>query len=329
MTGQSFREWTHENIFEPLGMTNTHFQDNHQEIVENKAYGYAGTNDGFAQTANGLTALASSSLFTTIDDLVKWVLNFDEPVVGNAAVMKMMHTQGILNDGEEIAYAFGNSITEYQGLKRVAHSGSWAGFRTYLARFPDHNFAVITLSNASTTNAGGTAMEVADVFLLDHFSEPADQESELSTRELATEPIPTSLLEAIPGTYVIDEGPQVEVLREGDELFVQVEGQPKFQLTLLGGQRFKAIVPNVNAELSFETEADGSVQTGTIHQNGDAPIRRVEPWAPTPQYLQQLAGRYYSQELETAYTLKVEDGPVQAELFRNAQFERDSPARVL
>src|SRR5687767_9705433 len=41
VSGQSFREFTSERIFKPLGMTSTHFRDNFAEIVKNQAYGYA------------------------------------------------------------------------------------------------------------------------------------------------------------------------------------------------------------------------------------------------------------------------------------------------
>src|ERR1035438_3209018 len=37
VSGQSLREFTTARIFEPLGMKNTHFRDNHAEIVKNQA----------------------------------------------------------------------------------------------------------------------------------------------------------------------------------------------------------------------------------------------------------------------------------------------------
>ena len=39
VSGRSFREFTSQRIFEPLGMANTHFRDDHAEIVKNQAYG--------------------------------------------------------------------------------------------------------------------------------------------------------------------------------------------------------------------------------------------------------------------------------------------------
>src|SRR3546814_7958480 len=67
VSGKSFREWTQEHIFSPLGMNHTHFHDEYSEVVPGKAYGYSRGGDGkHNAVANGLTALGSSSLFTSI-----------------------------------------------------------------------------------------------------------------------------------------------------------------------------------------------------------------------------------------------------------------------
>src|SRR5579862_9812223 len=41
VAGQSLREFAQERIFAPLGMTNTHFHDDHRMVVPNRAYSYA------------------------------------------------------------------------------------------------------------------------------------------------------------------------------------------------------------------------------------------------------------------------------------------------
>ena len=41
VSGQSMREFAEENIFNPLGMHNTHFHDNHRELIKNRADGYS------------------------------------------------------------------------------------------------------------------------------------------------------------------------------------------------------------------------------------------------------------------------------------------------
>jgi CubicO group peptidase (beta-lactamase class C family) len=37
---QSFREFTARRVFQPLGMKNTHFRDDHAEVIKRQAYGY-------------------------------------------------------------------------------------------------------------------------------------------------------------------------------------------------------------------------------------------------------------------------------------------------
>src|SRR5215467_2053043 len=43
VTGQSLRKFTDSAIFKPLGMMNTHFHDDYEEIVKNRSYSYSKT----------------------------------------------------------------------------------------------------------------------------------------------------------------------------------------------------------------------------------------------------------------------------------------------
>jgi CubicO group peptidase (beta-lactamase class C family) len=148
VTGQSFRQWTDEQLFRPLGMTDSHFQDDHTRVVPNRASGYARAPDGtWRAIPNNLTALGSSSLFSTVDDLAKWVLNFEDAKVGGSAAMARTRTRGVLNDGTSIPYAFGISHGEYRGLANVNHSGGWAQFSTFVLHFPRQRFGVVVLAN--------------------------------------------------------------------------------------------------------------------------------------------------------------------------------------
>jgi CubicO group peptidase (beta-lactamase class C family) len=167
ITGQPYDEWTQEHIFHPLGMRDTRFYADHMRIVPNRAESYRPTDDGYRRVSNALTALASSSLHTTVEDLARWALNFDSPVVGGARLVARMHERGVLNRGDTVAYAFGQSAGEYRGVRTVTHGGSWAGFRTTLHRFPDARFTVIILANTTDMNPGQLATQIADIFLAD------------------------------------------------------------------------------------------------------------------------------------------------------------------
>jgi CubicO group peptidase (beta-lactamase class C family) len=168
--GKPFRQFCEERIFKPLGMTRTHFHNDHTEVVVNRAESYRpGAGGRFRHAVSNLTALGSSSLFTTIEDLAKWIENLHaaSPVVGGRAVVDRVHERGRLNSGATIAYAFGQSIGEYRGLRNVAHTGSWAGYRSVLQRFPDQRFAVVILANTAAMNPTQIAQQIAELYLAD------------------------------------------------------------------------------------------------------------------------------------------------------------------
>jgi CubicO group peptidase (beta-lactamase class C family) len=170
VSGKSFRQFCDERIFQPLGMRQTHFHDDHTEVVPGRAESYRpGPNGRFQHVVSSLTALGSSSLFTTVEDLSKWIANFesDRPIVGGRAVVERLHERGVLNSGERISYAFGQGIGEYRGLLVVNHTGGWAGYRSIVERFPDQRFAVVILANAANMNPGALARQIVDRYLAD------------------------------------------------------------------------------------------------------------------------------------------------------------------
>jgi len=100
VSGQSFREFTHANIFEPLGMTNTHFHDDHESIVRNRAYSYRPDGSKSSKNAfNNASVVGGGGMYSTVEDLAKWVGNFDHGRVGGPEVLKQMHERGVLNNG--------------------------------------------------------------------------------------------------------------------------------------------------------------------------------------------------------------------------------------
>ncbi|MDE0014375.1 MAG: serine hydrolase [Candidatus Poribacteria bacterium] len=209
VTGDSFREWTDTNIFKPLDMTDSHFHDDHQMILKNRAYSYqAVENSGFKHAVNNTTALGSSSLYSTVEDLAKWILNFDNTRIGEQTVIEQMHQRGVLNNGEQISYAFGLNIDTYRGLQTVGHSGSWRGFRSHLMRFSDQKFGVVILCNLDTFNPLRLAEQVADIYLADLFapveaSEPGKEAA--SIEDIKSESLASEQLIAFEGDYYTEE----------------------------------------------------------------------------------------------------------------------------
>jgi CubicO group peptidase (beta-lactamase class C family) len=306
VTGQSFAEWTAEHIFQPLGMTDTHFHDDHQLVVPNRAYSYARRGDGYRKAVLSYANVGATSLFTTVRDLVKWEENLDDGWVGGAAVIQAMHTRGILNDGDTLSYAFGLGIGEYRGLSNVGHSGGDAGFRSYVVRFPEESFVVVVLSNLGDFSPSSMALRVADVYLADRFEEETPEPAPEPEPERPAVEVDPAVYDDYAGDYLDPDQVVFTVFRDGDRLYARGPGEPPVELVPESETRF--FVPARDAYVTFERDEAGEVN-GFIARQGDEEVeaKRIEPFVAEEVGLAEYTGEYYSEELGTTYTLVVRD----------------------
>jgi uncharacterized protein YneR len=92
---------------------------------------------------------------------------------------------------------------------------------------------------------------------------------EAETVELAPE-----VLARYVGTYQLQPGFDIEITREGDRLFGQGTGQPRFELFAQSEDRF--FLKAVDAQIEFHGYEDGEADTFTLFQNGEHTLTRVE-----------------------------------------------------
>ena len=163
-TGMSLRDYAHDRIFEPLGMTSSHFHDDHTHVVGNRASGYAPAGDGYRVSVTTLDMVGDGGVFTSVEDLALWVdaLNNDRVAPGLNAVLESIVP---LTDGTANPYAFGQGLDEYRGVRTVSHGGSFVGYRAQITRFPSEDVSIIVLCNRADASPGAMASQVADVVL--------------------------------------------------------------------------------------------------------------------------------------------------------------------
>ncbi|MBV8194540.1 MAG: beta-lactamase family protein [Candidatus Dormibacteraeota bacterium] len=173
VSGKSLREFAQENIFGPLGMTHTHYQDDHTLPVHGRASAYEpASNGGWKIDVWNNEVVGQGGVMTTIEDLQKWDENFYTGKVGGPKFLAQQLERGKLNDGTTLNYAFGLEILTYRGLPMVEHTGSTGGYRAAITRFPTLHTTVVSLCNATTADAAGMNHRVADVVLGSKFPQP-------------------------------------------------------------------------------------------------------------------------------------------------------------
>ena len=173
LSGQTFSDFMTQKVFGPAGMDDSLIYDHTEPEIANRVVGYEPTADGFR--LNDYHALnyigGSGGMYATLEDFIAWdQALYGEDLVSEATLRKgfSRHT---LNNGDEIDYGFGWRLDQHRGHRRIAHGGSWVGFRTSIARYPEQKLAIVVLTNRTDGNPGSYVDKIADIYLPDRGNE--------------------------------------------------------------------------------------------------------------------------------------------------------------
>ncbi len=305
VSGKSLNEFAQEHIFRPLGMTSTIFQDDHTQIIPNRATGYSPGPKGFKIDMSNWDETGDGNVYTSVEDLFLWDQAFYSNKLGKS-LMDNLQAVGVLNNGKKLDYAFGLFIDEYKGLKTISHGGAWAGFRAGIVRFPEQKFSVICLANLSAINPSRLCLKVADIYLADQFKEAPKEEKK------KFEPVTLSKqeLEEKCGNYQDDKFGMWITLSVKDKKLRMHLGAQEFLLSPLSATLFQAIDAAVDATIEFLPAVSGKPRKATLTMRGNEVFNLVKapPITPlTPARLQEYSGAYKSEELlKASYRLALE-----------------------
>lgn len=308
VSGMNMAEFAQQEIFEPLGMTQTHFHNDHTRVVKQRASGYMpGESDKFKINMTTLDMIGDGGIFTSVNDIKKWDDAFYDRSVLSDSFWNMMTTPGVLNNGEAIDYAAGLFISEYNGLKTISHGGAFVGFRAEFIRFPEQKFSIAIFANRGDVNPTNLAYQVADVFLNKEFK---------GMEELVSQKTPTpdfiqlapSELKKFEGHYWNEAGSYSrKIYVKNDTLRYYRSEYSESDLLPVSKNEFKMM--NVGAELFIKFEGEDGLGRMVVVIDDGSPIisNSFTPKEYTLDELKEFEGNYFSKELEVNYSLKVVD----------------------
>ena len=265
VSGMKASAFAQENIFEPLGMTQTRFYDDPNAIIRNQAFGYSPKRDGgYRLDILRSDVIGDLGVITTVEDFLHWDNNFYENKLGARTkdLITMMFTRGRTSNEEELSYALGLEFDSYRGLKTMGHGGSAVGYVAEFLQFPEQRFSVVILSNLSSFRPGRLARQVADLYLADQLSEVQASDERDRTRPDAPEPVerPTPELEAFIGDFYSEELDFVySFMVEGSSLQFEIRGS-RMELLPLSEDQFGW----GRRELNFFRDESGIVSGFTL-----------------------------------------------------------------
>jgi serine-type D-Ala-D-Ala carboxypeptidase/endopeptidase len=148
----------------------------------------------------------------------------------------------------------------------IWHNGQTGGYHSYVAFSPDKRLGVVVLATTTAGHVDALGIRLLKL-LTDGEAEPLKLPQPLL--------IAPDDLEPLVGDYKLNLLATIHITRDGDQLFVQLTGQPKVRFYPESKTRFFCHV--VEAAITFEADDAGQIKQLVLHQNGlDQPAPRAK-----------------------------------------------------
>ncbi len=166
LTGKSWEENIRENIFKPLGMTNSVFSIKDMEKSSDASLGYGIKKDSIIKKLDyyNIDAMGpAGSINSNVLEMANWVSTWinggkfnGKEILPASYVNEAMSSQMVVGAGSPTKekpdvhfanYGFGWMLASYKGHYRVEHGGNIDGFSASTCFFPSDSLGIVVLTN--------------------------------------------------------------------------------------------------------------------------------------------------------------------------------------
>lgn len=298
ITNKSLEAYAKEHIFDPLGMKNSCFAETSGRVIPQRVAGYVSPCPDCERTEYRFQSkvVGDDGVISSIQDLLLWEQEFYQHRVLSDQCWANLLAKGKLKNGEEIAYAAGLIISEFNGERLVKHSGQNPGFSSEILRFPDHQLSVIVLGNQNWYDIRRYANSVAELFF-----PPSPNKQVVTARENPSLiQLTSSELDRFCGNYhFLETNEYRAVEKAGTELFYIRNNGPSSKLIPIS-QNTLILADRPHIRLSFNFEKDGTKHikwedptVGNLHATSYEKVQLEDSKIKT------YAANYHSPELNT------------------------------
>jgi len=303
VSNKSLEKYAQENIFGPLGMKNSCFAETSGRVIPQRVAGYVSPCPDCERMEYRFQSgvVGDDGVISSIQDLLFWEQEFYQHRVLSDQCWENMLAKGSLNNGEEVSYASGLIISDFNGERLVKHSGQNPGFSSEILRFPDHHLSIIVLGNQNWYDIRRYANTIAEIF----FPPQNNKAVALTVEKPAAAHLSSAELERFCGDYHFLETNEYRTVEKvGAELFYIRNNGPRSKLipisktTLIFEDR-----PHIRLSFSFEADGTKHIEwedptVGNLHANNYEKVQLDESKKKT------YASQYSSSELNT--TIEIE-----------------------
>ena len=290
-----------QRVFQPLKMAATHVRTDHTQVVRRRATAYRQLDHGYAINMANWNQPGDGAVQSNIQDLALWDAELANPRVLPASVVHALKEPGKLANGQALGYALGLEVSQYRGLRRIAHDGAWAGYRATYMQFPDQKFGLGLTCNLAEADPTALAEQVVDIVLTKQLATDTTAQSPQNKEALGANAMSAS---GFVGQYLENQGSEVIHIAQdsaGNLLWKDAGG----------ATALLALAPDRVQTHSGKSQLQLSPQGLILHKPGEALTKtfsRLVPHQTDEAALETLAGHFWSDELGAQWELKKHKG---------------------
>lgn len=152
-SGLSYSDYLDKNIFQPAGMKHTTVWNEHTKIfTPATGYSWDSTLNKFIQSGADehifFSTEGDGGIYTSVDDYIKWFEALqNNKIFSKQIIDEARSIEFTIDANKKLGYGYGWFIDESNTPKKVYHSGSNGGFRTFSFTIPKENFLIVIFSN--------------------------------------------------------------------------------------------------------------------------------------------------------------------------------------
>jgi len=307
ITGEKFKYWLKENIFDKLDMNHTYVEDQYDRVVPNNATSYGG-NSNFNRKIAYWNYVGSGNMHSTTGDLLKWLQNFSSPQKNWESAFATLLTMNPLNNGTPTIFGFGVRIEKHLGKKIIQHGGAIGGFRSIIRSYPEDNLNIVVLSNFTGSNIMSKTNKLAEIMYPIQEKITPQKQVKLTEKPKKTIKLSTKKLANFEGIYWnTKEKYGRKIYVKNDTLRYSRSDTSESPLVPLKKNKFDML--HVGIDVTVEFVHKGNHKKMVVFVEGELPIvfdLHIPIKKPIIKELEEYSGKYYSSEIETWYTLSIE-----------------------
>lgn len=285
VSGQSFQAYTNQ-MFQDLGLTDTAFESNHEQISPPIAYPYFNfdTWTGYDWIWN---VVGDGNLFTTLADQLRWEQIIQDKKRSSHWRSILEKSQEKIAGAESIDYAYGLEFSQFRGEPIVFHHGSTGAWKATFMRFPERQLTIMTFSNSGKTDVVGQNEAIATYLL----GKTGEQDFNTTPERVGS----YLSQQAILGTYEQTGGGIFKFQEKEDGLYLLRDGRSDVLLERIGPNIWQQVYDPVFKQ-EFTVDENGNTLV-TVYYSSHPPyaLQKIETdWKDFD--FQSLNGAYFNNE---------------------------------